>query len=130
MALNFKLHLDYTETLWAVDTGRPTIDARTPSGRMTQVMPYAQPGGPKIVGISLANNSIYKTYTFPPSVHYPDSYMNDIRFDLRRNIAYIVDSSNEGRTGFIMLNLTSGSSWRRLNQHPSTLRAPGNVPSY
>ncbi|KAK5944418.1 hypothetical protein PMZ80_003700 [Knufia obscura] len=120
------------ETLWLVDTGRPTIDTTTPSGRPTQTMPYAQPGGAKIVAVSLDNNTIYQTYTFPPSVHYPDSYMNDIRFDLRPNVntAYIVDSSNEGRTGFIMLNLTDGTSYRRLTQHPSTLRIPNDVPSY
>ncbi|KAK5073314.1 hypothetical protein LTR24_010361 [Lithohypha guttulata] len=120
------------ETLWIIDTGRPTINTMTPSGRMTQTMPYSQPGGPKIVGVSLDNNTIYQTYTFPPSVHFPDSYMNDIRFDLRpgREVAYIVDSSNEGRTGFIMLNLTDGSSWRRLTQHPSTLRVYNDVPSY
>ena len=40
------------ETLWCLDTGRPTVhDAKgQPS------MPYAQPGGPKLVGISLAND--------------------------------------------------------------------------
>lgn len=120
------------ETLWIVDTGRPTINTMTPSGRMTQTMAYAQPGGPKIIGVSLDNDTIYQTYTFPPSVHFPDSYMNDIRFDLRpgREVAYIVDSSSEGRTGFIMLNLTDGSSWRRLTEHPTTLRVYNDVPSY
>jgi sugar lactone lactonase YvrE len=121
------------ETLWVVDTGRPTI--MDESGAPT--MPYAQPGGPKIVGISLANDSVYATYTFPASVHFPDSYMNDIRFDLRPNItasgqgvAYIVDSSDEGRPGFIILDLGSGESWRRLTQHPSVLRVDRDVPSY
>jgi sugar lactone lactonase YvrE len=121
------------ETLWVVDTGRPTItdDDGAPT------MPYAQPGGPKIIGISLTNDSVYATYTFPASVHFPDSYMNDIRFDLRTNttssgqgIAYIVDSSDEGRPGFIMLDLGTGASWRRLTQHPSVLRVDRDVPSY
>ncbi|KAF2245571.1 hypothetical protein BU26DRAFT_578393 [Trematosphaeria pertusa] len=121
------------ETLWVVDTGRPTVmDASgTPS------TPYGQPGGPKIIGISLSNDSIYATYTFPPDVHYPDSYMNDIRFDLRssvtpsgQGIAYIVDSSDEGRPGFIMLDLGTGESWRRLTQDPSVLRVANDVPSY
>lgn len=121
------------ETLWVVDTGRPTItgEGGAPS------MPYAQPGGPKILGISLANDSVYATYTFPASVHFPDSYMNDIRFDLRANttasgqgVAYIVDSSDEGRPGFIVLDLGTGQSWRRLTQHPSTLRVDRDVPSY
>lgn len=121
------------ETLWVVDTGRPTImDAQGAS-----TMPYAQPGGPKIIGISLTNDTVYATYTFPADVHYPDSYMNDIRFDLRASavpsgggVAYIVDSSDEGRPGFIMLDLGTGESWRRLTQHPSTLRVDRDVPSY
>jgi sugar lactone lactonase YvrE len=121
------------ETLWVVDTGRPTI---TGSGAAPS-MPYAQPGGPKIIGINLSNDTIYATYTFPATVHFPDSYMNDIRFDLRpivtesgQGIAYIVDSSDEGRPGFIMLDLGTGESWRRLTQHPSTLRVDRDVPSY
>lgn len=122
------------ETLWLLDTGRPSIQAADG----TYSMPYAQPGGPKVVGVSLSNNSAYATYTFPSTVHYPDSYMNDIRFDLRSNvsgtsgsgIAYIVDSSNEGRPGFIILDLGTGESWRRLTQHPSVLRVYNNVPTY
>jgi sugar lactone lactonase YvrE len=121
------------ETLWVVDTGRPTITAADGSPSM----PYAVPGGPKIIGINLSNDSVYATYTFPSTVHFPDSYMNDIRFDLRPNItasghgiAYIVDSSDEGRPGFIMLDLGTGASWRRLTQHPSTLRVDRDVPSY
>jgi sugar lactone lactonase YvrE len=121
------------ETLWVVDTGRPTIT----DGDGAPTMPYAQPGGPKIIGISLTNDSVYATYTFPASVHFPDSYMNDIRFDLRPNttpsgqgVAYIVDSSDEGRPGFIMLDLGTGDSWRRLTQHPSVLRVDRDVPSY
>ncbi|KAF2722867.1 hypothetical protein K431DRAFT_311284 [Polychaeton citri CBS 116435] len=122
------------ETLWALDTGRPTIH----NAQGEPSMPYAQPGGPKLVAISLANNSVYATYTFPPNVHYPDSYLNDLRFDLRSNvtgtsgkgIAYLVDSSNEGRPGFIMVDLGTGKSWRRLNQDRSVLRGQNDVPSY
>jgi sugar lactone lactonase YvrE len=121
------------ETLWLVDTGRPTIT----NGDGSPSMPYAQPGGPKIIGVNLSNDTVYATYTFPSSVHFPDSYMNDIRFDLRTNIttsghgiAYIVDSSDEGRPGFIMLDLGTGESWRRLTQHPSVLRVDRDVPSY
>lgn len=101
-------------------------------------MPYAQPGGPKLIGISLANDTIYTTYTFPADVYYPDSYFNDLRFDFQTNlsgtsgkgIAYLVDSSNEGRPGFIMLDLGTGKSWRRLTQAASTLRGNEDVPSY
>ncbi|EMC96369.1 hypothetical protein BAUCODRAFT_33697 [Baudoinia panamericana UAMH 10762] len=122
------------ETLWVLDTGRPTVY----NAQGDPSMPYAQPGGPKLVAISLANNSIYQTYTFPSTVHYPDSYLNDLRFDLRTNItgtsgkgiAYLVDSSNEGRPGFIMLDLGTGISWRRLTQDQSVLRGGQDLPVY
>ncbi|KAL9596118.1 MAG: hypothetical protein Q9219_006017 [cf. Caloplaca sp. 3 TL-2023] len=120
------------DTLWVLDTGRPTVNATS-----APTMPYAAPGGPKLCGIDLTNNSVIRTYTFPPDVHFPDSYMNDVRFDMRPNItesgqgvAYIVDSSDEGRNGFIILDLGTGHSWRQLNQHPSTLRTFEDVPSY
>ena len=45
-------------------------------------------------------------------------------------VGYFVDSSNEGRPGFIMLDLGTGESWRRLSEDPSVLRVNQNVPSY
>jgi len=122
------------ETLWAIDTGRPTIH----NGDGEPSMPYAQPGGPKLVAISLANDTIYQTFTFPANVHYPDSYLNDLRFDFNpelsgtsgQGVAYLVDSSNEGRPGFIMVDLGTGESWRRLTQDVSVLRGTNDVPSY
>ena len=100
-------------------------------------MPYAQLGGPKLVAMDLSNNSVSATYMFPPNVHYPDSYMNDLRFDMGadattsgKGMAYIVGSSNEGRTGLTMLDLGTRESWRQLTQHPSTLRTFEAMPSY
>lgn len=126
------LYVTPDDTLWVLDTGRPTINQ---TGRIG--IPYAAPGGPKLIAINLSNNSIAKTYTLPSNVHYPDSYMNDLRFDMRPNatasgggIAYIVDSSNDGRPGFIMVDLGTGESWRQLDQHPSVLRVSEDVPSY
>jgi hypothetical protein len=126
------LYITPDDTLWVLDTGRPSINESQSTS-----MPYAAPGGPKLVSINLSNNSIARTYTFPTNVHYPDSYMNDLRFDMRPDvtasrsgIAYIVDSSNEGRNGFIMIDLGTGESWRQLNQHPSVLRVYADVPSY
>jgi sugar lactone lactonase YvrE len=122
------------ETLWVLDTGRPTIH----NAQGEPSMPYAQPGGPKLVAISLVNDTIYQTFTFDAKVHFPDSYLNDLRFDFNPNlsgtsgagIAYLVDSSNEGRPGFIMVDLGTGKSWRRLNQDPSVIRVQNDVPSY
>lgn len=126
------LYVTPDDTLWVLDTGRPTVNQ---TGKIS--IPYAAPGGPKLVAVDLSSNTVAKTYTLPADVHYPDSYMNDLRFDLRPNvtasgggIAYIVDSSNEGRTGFIMIDLGTGDSWRQLDQHPSTLKISEDVPSY
>ncbi|MGE3859359.1 MAG: L-dopachrome tautomerase-related protein [Nitrososphaeraceae archaeon] len=49
--------------------------------------------------------------------------LNDIRFDLRlgkEDTAFITDSSQKGLNGIIVVDLASGESWRRLNDHPST----------
>jgi sugar lactone lactonase YvrE len=50
------------------------------------------------------------------------TYLNDVRFDLDRGtegFAYITDSSSEGPNGIIVVDLGSGKSWRRLDDHPS-----------
>lgn len=118
--------------VWVLDTGRPTVT--TDDG--SSVIAYAQVGGPKLIRLA-SNGTFERVYTFPGNVHYPDSSMNDMRFDMRSNItqsgkgvAYIVDSSDEGRNGFIVLDLGTGKSWRRLTQHPSTLHVYRNRPSY
>lgn len=74
----------------------------------------------------MSNNTVFKTILFPPTVAYPDSYLNDVRFDLRSNlsgtagggIAYITDSSTEGRNGIVMVDLSTGESWRHLDGNP------------
>lgn len=65
------------ETLWILDTGRPTIH----NAKGNPSMPYAQPGGPKVIAMNITacNDTAYATYTFPSTVYYPDSYFNDLR---------------------------------------------------
>ena len=46
-----------------------------------------------------------------------------MRFDLRRNkegVIFITDSSQNGPNGIIVVDIASGESWRRLNDHYST----------
>ncbi|KAF2738097.1 major royal jelly protein [Polyplosphaeria fusca] len=106
--------LDTLDRLWILDTGR----ALTQDGTLVP----ASYGGPKLVGVSLSNNSVFETIIFPPTVAYADSYLNDVRFDLRpeitesgKGVAYITDSSSEGRNGIIIVDLGTGESWRHLN---------------
>ena len=73
---------------------------------------------------------------FPPNVVYPDSYINDVRFDLRPNVpgtsgqgvAYMTDSSPEGRNGIITIDLGTSESWRHLENTPQVTSEPGFVP--
>jgi sugar lactone lactonase YvrE len=97
-------------------------------------------GGGKLLAFDLTSNAStpLKTIVFPLTVAYPDSFLNDVRFDLRANasalgragIAYITDSSTTGRNGIIVVDLASGRSWRHLVMHPSTLPEEGFVSAY
>ncbi|KAK6088113.1 major royal jelly protein [Seiridium cupressi] len=105
--------VDPLDRLWILDTGR----VLTPDGTLV----YAAYGGPKLVGVDLNTNEVFKTILFPQTVAYADSYLNDVRFDLRaevsdsgEGVAYITDSSSEGRNGIIIVDLGSGESWRHL----------------
>ena len=44
-----------------------------------------------------------------------------------RGFAYITDSSDKGPNGIVVVDLATGKSWRRLNNHVSTLPEPGFV---
>ena len=101
--------VDPDDRLWALDTGSVKLGPNVP-------------GGPKLVCINLATNKIIRTYFFPRSVVPAAAYLNDVRFDLSRGakgIAYLTDSGNKGPSGFVMVDLASGKSWRRLGHTPS-----------
>lgn len=90
----------------------------TPDGKTLVQSSY---GGPKLIAIDLTTNQPIQTILFPQTVAYPDSYLNDVRFDLRpaqtasgAGTAYITDSSTEGRNGLIIVDLGTGESWRHL----------------
>ncbi|KAI0977273.1 major royal jelly protein-domain-containing protein [Xylaria arbuscula] len=111
--------VDALDRLWILDTGRVI----GPDG----ILLNAAYGGPKLVGVNLTTNEVFKTIVFPAEVAYPDSYLNDIRFDLRSSITesghgigYITDSSFEGRDGLIIVDLGTGESWRHLSLTGST----------
>lgn len=107
------------QRLWILDTGS------------IQMGPV-KPGGPKMFAVDLKTNQIVKKILFPADVALPTTYLNDVRFDLHRGkegIAYITDSAtNNGSNGIIVVDLASGKSWRRLNDHPSTKPDPNFIP--
>lgn len=102
--------VDPRDRLWILDTGSPEFKPTTF-------------GGPKLVGVDLQNNTVFKKIFFPKDVVLPTTYLNDVRFDLRRGkegMAFITDSADKGPNGIIVVDLASGESWRKLNDHPST----------
>jgi sugar lactone lactonase YvrE len=102
--------VDPTDRLWILDTGSP----------MFQPTEY---GGPKLVCVDLTNNQVVKKILFSQDVALPTTYLNDVRFDLRKGkegMAFITDSSQKGPNGIIVVDLSTVESWRRLNDHPST----------
>jgi sugar lactone lactonase YvrE len=106
--------VDPINGLWVLDTGSPrSAPTRT--------------GGPKLVGINLAEHAVWQTIVFPPEVAAATSYLNDVRFDLTRGprgMAFITDSTATGPNGIIVVDLATGQSWRRLHDHPSTKGEP------
>ena len=117
--------VDPLDRLWILDTGRAAM--------MNGTNVPASVGGPKLVGVNLTSNNIIKTIVFPPDVVYSDSYINDIRFDLRpsipgtsgQGVGYITDSSPEGRNGIVIVDLGNGESWRHLENIPEVRPEPG-----
>jgi sugar lactone lactonase YvrE len=102
--------IDPADRLWILDTGSPLF----------QPTKY---GGPKLVCIDLKTDQASKKILFPQNVALPTTYLNDVRFDLRRGregMAFITDSAQNGPNGIIVVDLASGDSWRRLHDHPST----------
>ena len=61
--------VDPKDRLWILDTGSPMFQPTT----------Y---GGPKLIGVDLKTNKIFKKILFPTDVALPTTYLNDIRFDL------------------------------------------------
>ncbi len=106
--------VDPVDRLWILDTGSPEFAP-------------TEHGGPKLVCVDLATDEVVQVILFDPHVALPTTYLNDVRFDLRRDeagVAYITDSSDQGPNGILVVDLATGDAWRRLHDHPSTKALP------
>lgn len=89
------LTVDGQGFLWALDTGSP---------RRTGVVP----GGAKLVQIDTLRDKVVRSILIgPPALTDADSYLNDVRVDARRQVAYITDSA---RGGIIVVDLVRSSA--------------------
>lgn len=120
--------IDPANRLWILDTGR----AATENGTMVP----ASFGGPKLIGVNLTTNTIFTTIVFGPTAAPADSYLNDVRFDLTpsltlsgQGVAYITDSSPEGRNALVIVDLGSKEAWRHLMNSPAVSATQGFVPT-
>ncbi|MDQ2710742.1 MAG: major royal jelly family protein [Acidobacteriota bacterium] len=101
--------VDDSDALWILDPAAPALAS-------------VVPGGAKIVKVDLKTNQVSRVISFGPDVALPDSYLNDVRFDLPRHTAYMTDS---GHGGLVILDLESGKAHRALDRHPSVLVEQG-----
>ncbi len=74
-------------------------------------------GGPKLLKIDLTTNRIIQTVRFAQPIIKAESYLNDVRIDTQRKVAYITDS---GVGAIVVVDLVSGTSRQLLANHPST----------
>lgn len=90
-------------SLWVLDPSNPMFQGVV--------------GRAKLYQFDLSTDSLVRTYTFDSRAAPSGSYLNDLRIDNERQLAYITDS-NLG--AIVVLDLESGEARRLLDDHPST----------
>jgi sugar lactone lactonase YvrE len=98
-----------------VADGRGSLWVLDPAGPAQSVI---VPGGPKMVRIDLATNTVVQTIAFDEDVALQGSYLNDVRFSNDGKFAFITDSGLKG--AIVVVDVKSGSARRLLDGHPST----------
>jgi sugar lactone lactonase YvrE len=75
-------------------------------------------GGAKLAKIDLETNLPVQMIIFDSTIVKPASYLNDVRIDTKKKIAYITDS---GIGGLVVVDLKTESARRVLDNHFSTM---------
>jgi sugar lactone lactonase YvrE len=98
------VHIDKRGKLWILDAGSPGLKG-------------VVSGGAKLLEADIARKNIIRTILFPEEVAPEASYLNDVRVDADREVAYITDS---GLGALIVVDLKTGRARRVLADHAST----------
>ncbi|QNF32313.1 SMP-30/gluconolactonase/LRE family protein [Adhaeribacter swui] len=101
------VYIDADNFLWVVDPACPNME---------QVYERSY----KLVKFNLATDTIERVYTFE-GVLSDKSYINDVRVDTQRQIAYLTNS-NEG--GLVVVDLQTGKARQLLQNHYSVKQDP------
>ena len=101
------VYVDDENYLWVVDPACPYME-------------QVHDNSFKLVKFNLATNSIEEVYRFD-GILSNKSYINDVRVDTHRRIAYLTNS-NEG--GIVVINLETGSIRELLRDHYSVKHDP------
>jgi sugar lactone lactonase YvrE len=83
------------------------------------------PGAPKLVEIDLATDQVVRTIRFDTKAAPEGSYLNDVRVDSAKQVAYLTDS---GLGALLVIDLKTGTTRRLLEDHPSTKAEADVVP--
>jgi len=106
------VHTDRKGRIWILDTGNPGF-----AGVLED--------GAKLIMVNPSTGRVERTYAFDSSIARPNSYLNDVRIDIRYERAYITDS---GIGGLVVVDLDTAEARRVLDGHPSTLAEPDFTP--
>jgi sugar lactone lactonase YvrE len=96
--------VDDANNLWILDPANPQFKG-------------VVAGGPKLFKVNLTTNAIERTYFFDNTIAPENSYLNDMRIDTKKELAYISES---GEGAIIVLDLKTGKARRLLSGHFST----------
>lgn len=108
------VHIDDSgRTLWVLDPAK--------GGPLSKVVP----GAAKLVSVDLASDRVVRTIRFDEKAAPRDSYLNDVRVDASRQVAYLTDS---GMGALLVTDLATGQTRRRLGDHVSTRAERAYVP--
>lgn len=97
--------VDDTDALWVLDPGNPGQQGTLP-------------GAPKLVKVDLGTNQVVQTIPFGADICPTKSYLNDMRFDVGRQVAYISES---GVGAIVVVDLKTGKARRTLDGDKSVL---------
>ncbi|MDB5109430.1 MAG: hypothetical protein JWR67_544 [Mucilaginibacter sp.] len=101
------VYIDDNDYLYVVDPAAPMLNVVYQNSN-------------KVVKIDLKTNKIVRTYFFTGTTD-NHSYINDIRVDTKKQIAYL---TNSGEGGIVILNLATGKTRQVLQSHKSVLPDP------